>query len=67
MKSFFSRDITLLLLFALAGFVFGWPLITLPRGGQEIAAYLTAGAVLILVALFVADRVRATATDEEND
>ncbi|BBD08409.1 hypothetical protein [Desulfovibrio ferrophilus] len=66
MKLFFGRNMSLLLLFVLAGLLFGWPLITLAEGGQGFALYLTFGATLIIVLLFIVARVREGSDNERN-
>lgn len=50
-KSFLGRESSLLLLFALAWLLFGWPLITVAGGAQGLFLYLSFSAVLIIVLL----------------
>ncbi|MBU1001884.1 MAG: hypothetical protein KKE73_05120 [Proteobacteria bacterium] len=48
MKSFLEREPSLLLLFVLAGLLFGWPLITVAGRGQGLFLYLTVGGAVII-------------------
>ena len=49
-----ARGTSLVLLFLLAGLLFGWPFITLAGGGRAMAEYLTFGALVIISLLFLA-------------
>jgi len=66
-EAILARGSGLVLLFLLAGLLFGWPLITLAGEGRAMARYLTFGALVIIPLLVLAARGAAHRDEDGKD